>query len=559
MIGSTKSVIIRAMLSVTFFLRMLTVAGMLVWPYFAAFAQPPLIFPQPKRNSFQVPVIEPRRDAAPEDSGAGNQHPDAWFLIEYDGATIGYETLSTSDIDVATDESGVFNSRRSMPGVHRSRETHLKLKRFGNDLSVSAHLETIETVDGTLQSWSLRRTAADGSAIQRSAAWDTARHAFMIRDGTTVESKSELLQSRVQPQSPILSAWLGVPNPERPQQWVSAVMFPETSVIVDVEIRRMPPQSLRLRDGATIDVTRYEYWPANQRELRSSVYYDAEQAVVLAEQPLFGRMLRFWHTDAATALGEENLQSLDLQLLSGLPLRRPLLNLENSNVVRMMISVGDSEQISLPSSDFQHVEQPGTNTLIVELTRPVPETEGSAQQAPVRRHKRPDRKYTDHSTLLDSNDENVRRMAVIGGGAVSDPHEKCRRLTTYVGSHMRLTSFSTLLLPASDVAKSRQGDCTEYAVLLAAVMRSEGVPSRVAVGFAYVPSPPSLAPHMWTEAWIDGQWIPFDATLGVEVNPLTRLKVNDSALSDSVTSGTLLFVPLLSFLGRATVEILPEE
>ena len=63
---------------------------------------------------------------------------------------------------------------------------------------------------------------------------------------------------------------------------------------------------------------------------------------------------------------------------------------------------------------------------------------------------------------------------------------------------------------------------------------------------------------MWTEAWIDGQWIPFDATLGGEVNPLTRIKVADSALSDDVTNGTLLFIPLLNFLGRATVEILPE-
>ena len=64
---------------------------------------------------------------------------------------------------------------------------------------------------------------------------------------------------------------------------------------------------------------------------------------------------------------------------------------------------------------------------------------------------------------------------------------------------------------------------------------------------------------MWTEAWIDGQWIPFDVTLGGEVNPLTRVKVMDSPLSDNVTNGTLLFVPLLNFLGRATVEILPEE
>ncbi|MEI6538559.1 MAG: transglutaminase-like domain-containing protein, partial [Planctomycetota bacterium] len=141
----------------------------------------------------------------------------------------------------------------------------------------------------------------------------------------------------------------------------------------------------------------------------------------------------------------------------------------------------------------------------------------------------------------------------------TDPWRIAVALERHVKDSMRLADFSQALASAAEVARSRRGDCTEYAVLLAAVMRSEGVPSRVAVGFAYVPNPASFAPHMWTEAWINGQWIPFDATLGGEVNPLTRLKVTDSALSDNVTNGTLLFIPLLNLLGRATLEILPDE
>jgi len=526
--------------------------------YSAACTQPPLIIPQPRLKSLQAPAIQPHRreDSTEQDEFSDLQ--DLWFLIDYDGATIGYESLNTTEVEISNAKAGILNPGETMPVVRRSRETRLKLKRFGKDLSVSAHLETIETTDGVLQSWSLRRKSPDGSTLQRSATWDATRQAFLMHGDATDPTKTELLQSRIQPRSPILPAWLAAPILERPQQWSSAVLFPETSAIVDVEIRRLAPQSLRLKDGSTIAVTRYDYWPANQPELRSSVYYDNEQEVVLVEQPLLGRTLRFYRTDAATALGEENLQALDLQFLTSLPLRRPLLNPEKSNVVRMMISVGNSEQISLPASDFQAVEQKAANSVIVTLTRPMTTTDG-AEPTPPRHTTRPDRKFTNSSRWVNSTDDGVRRMAVIGGGAVTDPHEKCKRLTSYIGSHLRLSAFSTSLRPASEVAKSKEGDCTEYAVLLAAVMRSEGVPSRVAAGFAYVPNPASFAPHMWTEAWIDGQWIPFDATLGGEVNPLTRLKVTDSALSDNVTNGTLLFIPLLNFLGRATVEILPEE
>ncbi|MBC7966793.1 MAG: transglutaminase domain-containing protein, partial [Fuerstia sp.] len=499
-----------------------------------------------------------RPDDSTEQDEFSDLH-DIWFLIEYDDAAIGYESLSTTSVDVADGGTSVVDPRETVPIVRRSRETRLKLKRFANDLSVSAHLETIETTDGVLQSWSLRRTAADGSTLQRSATWNAARQGFLIHGDPTDPEKAELLQSRVQPRSPILPAWLSAPDIERPQQWASAVLFPETSAIVDVEIRQLPPQSLRLKDGSTIAVTRHDYWPTNQPELRSSVYYDNEQKVVLVEQPLLGRTLRFYRTDAATALGEENLQSLDLQFLTALPLRRPLLNPERSSAVRMMISVGASEQISLPASDFQAVEQKAANSVIVTLTRPMASTDSTQPATPPPNARRPDKIFTRSSRWIDSKDDNVRRMAAIAGGAVTDPHEKCKRLTSYLASHLRLSAFSTSLRPASEVVKTKQGDCTEYAVLLAAVMRSEGVPARVAVGFAYVPNPASFAPHMWTEAWINGQWIPFDATLGGEVNPLTRLKVLDSPLSDNVTSGTMLFIPLLNFLGRATVEILPEQ
>jgi hypothetical protein len=535
------------------------IVGVLVYQPSTSFAQPPLIFPQPRLRSLQAPAV--RQTSSPnetnQDAAASTQ--DAWFLVEYDGAVIGYESLVTTPVDEQKRNEIVITAGEVKSQIRRSRETRLKLKRLGTDLSVSAHLDTIESTDGVLESWSLRRTGADGTVIQRSATWDAERHAFLIRSDAAEPTKTETLQARVQPRSPILPSWLLVKDVERPQRWGSAVLFPETAAIVDIEIRQMPPQSLRLKDGTTIAVTRLDYWPGNQPEMRSSVYYDNELQTVLVEQPLLGKTLRFYRTDAATALGEENLQALDLQFLTALPLRRPLLNPEKGNVTRMKFSVGESEQISLPSSDFQAVEQTAPNSVMVKLTRPAVNADGTVAAAPSRNITRPPERFLESSRWLDTKNDTVRRMAVMGGGAVSDHREKCKRLTSYINFHLRLAAFSTSLQPASEVVKTRQGDCTEYAVLLAAVMRSQGVPARVAVGFAYVANPASLVPHMWTEAWIDGQWIPFDATLGGEVNPLTRVKVMDSPLSDNVSNGTLLFVPLLNFLGRATVEILPEE
>jgi hypothetical protein len=71
---------------------------------------------------------------------------------------------------------------------------------------------------------------------------------------------------------------------------------------------------------------------------------------------------------------------------------------------------------------------------------------------------------------------------------------------------------------ASMVAKSHAGDCTEHAVLLAALLRSFGYASRVVAGVALlnVEKRTVAFGHAWTEVSSDGAWRPLDATRSKE-------------------------------------------
>lgn len=68
---------------------------------------------------------------------------------------------------------------------------------------------------------------------------------------------------------------------------------------------------------------------------------------------------------------------------------------------------------------------------------------------------------------------------------------------------------------ASVVATNLEGDCTEYAVLLAALARSVGLKARVAVGVALVSTEAGHAAygHAWTELEDGGRWVVADAAL----------------------------------------------
>jgi transglutaminase-like putative cysteine protease len=113
--------------------------------------------------------------------------------------------------------------------------------------------------------------------------------------------------------------------------------------------------------------------------------------------------------------------------------------------------------------------------------------------------------------------------------------------------------FSTVLATATEVARTRSGDCTEHAVLLAALARARGLPARVVVGLVYVPSLGGFAYHMWNQIWCEGAWRFFDATRPDGRCGAGHIKIADAALDDQ--SGLTVFLPVMGVMGRTEIEL----
>ena len=68
---------------------------------------------------------------------------------------------------------------------------------------------------------------------------------------------------------------------------------------------------------------------------------------------------------------------------------------------------------------------------------------------------------------------------------------------------------------AAEVAISKQGDCSEFAVLTAAMCRAVGIPAQVVVGIAYVDDFAGFqgfGGHAWAQAYVGKEWIGLDAS-----------------------------------------------
>jgi transglutaminase-like putative cysteine protease len=71
---------------------------------------------------------------------------------------------------------------------------------------------------------------------------------------------------------------------------------------------------------------------------------------------------------------------------------------------------------------------------------------------------------------------------------------------------------------ASETLRRGEGDCTGTAVLLAALGRAAGIPTRVADGLVYTGERyhgvgNAFMPHSWTLAYVEGRWRSYDAAL----------------------------------------------
>lgn len=163
------------------------------------------------------------------------------------------------------------------------------------------------------------------------------------------------------------------------------------------------------------------------------------------------------------------------------------------------------------------------------------------------------------NSLIQSDDPEVIKLAAGVAAEENDPWKVAVALESFVQGAIREKNFSQAFATAAEVAQSREGDCTEHAVLLAALCRARKIPARCAMGLVYLSRPEgaAFAYHMWTEAWIQDRWIPLDGTLGQGGVGGGHLKLAHSHLAGAGPYAA--FLPVFRVLGQLELEIVDQN
>ncbi len=165
--------------------------------------------------------------------------------------------------------------------------------------------------------------------------------------------------------------------------------------------------------------------------------------------------------------------------------------------------------------------------------------------------------YLQASAIIDSQDEQIRQLADRATDrAGDDPHDQAEAMRSFVHRFISSKDLDTAFATASEVARLRSGDCSEHAVLLCAMLRSQEIPARVAVGLIYAESflqqRGVFGWHMWTQALIDGKWVDYDATLRNRYHA-AHVLTSTSDLNDGALSGEL--GSALQLIGNLEIDV----
>lgn len=153
-------------------------------------------------------------------------------------------------------------------------------------------------------------------------------------------------------------------------------------------------------------------------------------------------------------------------------------------------------------------------------------------------------------------DARIKRAAKEAVQGAVDDADKVARLSSFVFRHVAKKGLDRGYAPAVETLQSRAGDCTEHSVLLSALLRSVGLPTRIVDGV--IVDHDRAGYHEWVEVDLGRGFVPVDPTFNAWPAGPERLKLAEgSTLPDEQLGLSLAAARLLK--SGVAVQVLSAE
>jgi hypothetical protein len=472
-----------------------------------------------------------------------------WVVVVLDGKTCGFGSTITTKLDTP-----------SGPQYVTAHEEEFVVKRMGTNLKIVDKSKVTEDADGGVLSFD---QISDAGSVVESTGVREGDHMVVSSRGQT----QRFYLPRLSAFGPEAIRRQSDAVPLKPGQPFSfdtfSTDYPQADVVEKGTVVGRETREVR---GVKRDLWKLTSEVSFMPGLLSTMWVDdqANDVESLTVLPGMGD-LHEYVTDRAECMKQpEGAEIFTTSLIH--PDRALPSPHDYGQAVYRLIPLDPGQTLTLWNQGEQRVLSSGPGTCEVEVTAPRFTAADATWQLP--HADTPElHRYLQASAYLEVDSPEVQALGLQAVGDETNPVRAAHRIEKFVRAYITKKDLNIGFGSAEETAKSREGDCTEHAVLCAALGRVVGLPTRCVVGFGYIPpgdAEPTIANavdtntgifgfHMWAEAWIGpDEWVPMDAALdGFDVG---HIAITKSALEE-VNPIVDLNTPVFDLMNSLKIEI----
>jgi hypothetical protein len=313
-------------------------------------------------------------------------------------------------------------------------------------------------------------------------------------------------------------------------------------------------RSRKLKTGDVFSLPFFDPSTLMQKELRIKVtgqetltLHRMTYEVFRLQTEVLGKTLTFWVDETGETLKEEGFMGFttvkssaarapqdiegeaDLYEMSAVAIDRPLKDPVRLSYLKMRLE-GVNRENHAWNSGRQRLREGVLEIQRETLPGPSPYLLGKHEFPPAWKE------FLEPEFNIESRDKEIVQAAQRIAGDDRDPVSVARKLLHWV--YRNVEKKPVLSIPsASEVLRSKAGDCNEHATLLTALLRAAGIPGRLCIGLVYTRD--KFYYHAWTEAYL-GKWISMDATLNQMPADASHVKILEGNLDKQVEIAGLI-------------------
>lgn len=446
-----------------------------------------------------------------------------WYVVKLAEVPAGYAWEQTKKI--LTPQGPVIK------GIS---ELKLAVRRLGTKVELSSYSETEETEKGDLLRLSLVMKL---SSLETKTTADVGEKEIIVRSSAGGKEYIQKIAFNERLLGPEGIVRLTLNSLKKPGDEVEyATYLPELNQVVKGKRRAEGWEEVNLPGFVSSFKTLRVAEIIEPLTTQRTLWFDQEGRLIKSEETSPLGELKIY-----LASKEEALAAAAGQSLTDIPFESTLIRANvrlpqarNIEKIKLRLSFKKGEA-SLPafSSFYQRVISLEKNSLVIEIEKPSKPFKSNADLQKERQGEKEDLKeYLQSNAFINIDDPLIKKEAIELTKNLLNDWDKVIELRNWASQHLRFDP-GIVFAPSNEVIRQRRGTCVSFAILLTALARAAGLPARFVMGYAYLNG--VWGGHAWSEIYVEGTWLPFDAALpSPDIADAARLALVSSSLNQGV-------------------------